>query len=231
MYYTVYKTTNLVNGRYYVGFHETRNLNDPYLGSGVFIKKAIKKYGASNFKKELLFVFDNKKDMIDKEIEIVNEEFVNKPETYNMSKGGCGLSTLSDHMKEKTIMKIIMSLSKINLKERSKKRVATILAKDPLAFKKMGTMSARKQKENYKNGYINPNQNLTDIHIYNKLGEKVYTCKRIDLVELCKKHGLPERALIKSIHQNGTTLYAKQKPRRKKYAAYTGWCAAYEVGY
>ena len=231
MYYTIYKTTNTLNGRYYVGFHETEDLNDSYLGSGIFIKKAIKKYGIKNFKKELLFVFKNKKDMIDKEIEIVNEEFVSRPETYNMSKGGCGLSTLSDDMKEKAVKKIKESLGKIDLKERSRKRVATILSKDPLAFKKMGKASAKKQRENYKNGYINPNQNLSDIHIYNKLGEKVYACKRIDLSTLCKKHDLPERVLIKSIHQNGTPLYEKQRPRQKKYTAYTGWCAAYKTDY
>ncbi len=147
MYYTIYKTTNTLNGRYYVGFHETEDLNDSYLGSGIFIKKAIKKYGIKNFKKELLFVFKNKKDMIDKEIEIVNEEFVSRPETYNMSKGGCGLSTLSDDMKEKAVKKIKESLGKIDLKERSRKCVATILSKDPLVFKKMGKASAKKQKE------------------------------------------------------------------------------------
>lgn len=221
----------MLNGRYYVGFHETDDLNDSYLGSGIFIKKAIKKYGAENFRKELLFVFNNKKDMINKEIEIVDDEFIKRPETYNMSKGGCGLSTLTYDLKCETIMKIKKSLQKIDLKERSKKRIETILSKDPLAFKKIGIKSAIKQRENYKNGYINPNQNLNDIHIFNKLGEKVHTCKRKDLSNLCKKYNLPERVLIKSIQQKGTLLYEKQKPRQKKYAAYTGWCAAYETDY
>lgn len=43
--YTVYKTTNIINGKYYIGVHKTTNPNDSYLGSGKAIKEAIKKYG------------------------------------------------------------------------------------------------------------------------------------------------------------------------------------------
>jgi hypothetical protein len=74
-YYTVYKTTNLINNKIYIGLHATDNINDGYLGSGIFLKKAIKKYDYKNFKKEILYVFDNKKDMITKEKEIVNEDW------------------------------------------------------------------------------------------------------------------------------------------------------------
>lgn len=54
-YYTIYKTINLINDRYYVGKLTTKNPNDDYYGSGSKLKRAIKKHGVSNFKKEILF--------------------------------------------------------------------------------------------------------------------------------------------------------------------------------
>jgi hypothetical protein len=54
MFYTVYKVTNLVNGKIYVGLHVTKNLDDEYLGSGKQIQSAVKKYGRENFKREYI---------------------------------------------------------------------------------------------------------------------------------------------------------------------------------
>ena len=56
MAHEVYKTTNKVNGRFYIGVHSTSSkLN--YIGSGKLLGLAVKKYGKSNFKKEVLFSF------------------------------------------------------------------------------------------------------------------------------------------------------------------------------
>lgn len=90
MKFTIYKVTNLINNKYYIGMHRTTNPNDGYLGSGIAIKKAIKKYGRENFSKEVLFVFETEKEMQDKEKELVNEDVVNDPMSYNMTQGGKG---------------------------------------------------------------------------------------------------------------------------------------------
>jgi hypothetical protein len=86
--YIVYKTTNLISGKIYVGVHCVKKMNDVYLGSGVHFKKAVKKYGRQNFARETLFEFANEQDAYDKEQEIVNIEFISRSDTYNTCIGG-----------------------------------------------------------------------------------------------------------------------------------------------
>jgi hypothetical protein len=88
MKYTVYKITNNINGKIYVGCHQTTNLNDGYMGSGNLIRKAIKKYGVENFEKEYVHIFNSPEEMFDCEANIVNEDFVKRKDTYNIITGG-----------------------------------------------------------------------------------------------------------------------------------------------
>lgn len=61
--FTVYKITNLVNGKTYIGKHATRDINDGYMGSGKLIKAAIRKHGIENFAKEILRECDSEDEM------------------------------------------------------------------------------------------------------------------------------------------------------------------------
>ena len=89
-HYLIYQTTNLVNGKIYIGQHQTYNLEDNYIGSGIELQKAIEQFGRENFKREILFDFDNFTDMDNKERELVTEEFVAREDTYNLTVGGQG---------------------------------------------------------------------------------------------------------------------------------------------
>lgn len=84
----VYITLNMINMKMYVGVHSCVDLDDGYLGSGTLLKKAIKKYGEENFRREVLYVFDNKEEAYQKESEIVQDFIVESEEFYNLTKGG-----------------------------------------------------------------------------------------------------------------------------------------------
>lgn len=54
LYGFIYITTNLVNGRLYVGQKKIRSGWETYLGSGDALKKAIQKYGRENFERKII---------------------------------------------------------------------------------------------------------------------------------------------------------------------------------
>lgn len=89
-YHFVYRTTNLVNNKYYIGKHSTYNLEDSYPGSGDLIKAAVRKYGQDNFSREILAFFDDEDAAFDEERNLVGPEQVADPQCYNLVVGGKG---------------------------------------------------------------------------------------------------------------------------------------------
>lgn len=98
----IYKTTNLVNLKIYVG---KDSKNDPnYFGSGLYLERAIKKYGKKNFKKEILERCLTLEQLNDREkywIKILNSN--NRKVGYNLTDGGDGGDTTKQHPKRKEL--------------------------------------------------------------------------------------------------------------------------------
>lgn len=87
MYYTIYKIQNILNGKFYIGKHETKNLDDGYFGSGIALQRAVKKYGKENFVKTVLYIFDTEREMDLAERILVVVDFET---SYNLGRGGEG---------------------------------------------------------------------------------------------------------------------------------------------
>lgn len=95
----VYKTTNLVNGKIYVGKDENNNPN--YIGSGYALKPAIKKYGKENFKKEILEECSNSHELCKREMFWINTLNALDPKIgYNIAEGGTGGNTFAGKTSE-----------------------------------------------------------------------------------------------------------------------------------
>lgn len=86
----IYKTTNNVNGKIYIGVHYTSKM-DGYLGSGVKLLRAVKKYGCKNFKRETLERCTDK-NAFKKELFWIKKYKSTDPEIgYNLSTDGTGI--------------------------------------------------------------------------------------------------------------------------------------------
>jgi len=108
MYYYIYKITNINTGRFYIGSHKTTNLDDGYFGSGLYLKRSIKKYGKDSFIKENIVYCNNAKHMLHKETEIL-QKYKSNP-VYNLkfcSSGGNTREKYTKNKKQAYIQKLI----------------------------------------------------------------------------------------------------------------------------
>ena len=102
----IYQIVHVPTGRYYVGRHSTDGMReqDRYMGSGTHLKAAIRKYGKSEFRKEILI--DNVKDLetlVRLEAQIVTSELVDDPNYFNHAIGGAGPTGLTQEQKARQV--------------------------------------------------------------------------------------------------------------------------------
>lgn len=89
MIHYIYKITNKVNGKGYVGKHSTTDINDGYFGSGIALKRAISKYGYDNFHKDILCYCKSEKDLNEMEVYKIEKHGTYR-DGYNLTRGGEG---------------------------------------------------------------------------------------------------------------------------------------------
>lgn len=89
-FHFIYKTTNLVNEKYYIGMHSTDNLEDGYMGSGTRLCRSINKHGKDNHQVEILEFLPDRESLKKRELELVNEEKLTDKMCMNLIIGGEG---------------------------------------------------------------------------------------------------------------------------------------------
>ena len=89
----IYETTNILNQKKYIGkcIFSRKNSWKTYLGSGLYLKRAIKKYGKENFKREILFLALDEQELNElEEIVIDLSNAVESKNYYNIKKTSIG---------------------------------------------------------------------------------------------------------------------------------------------
>lgn len=95
----IYLITNLINGKVYIGQSIKNDKN--YLGSGLLVLKAIKKYGKENFKKTILKKCNSIKELNSLEAYFIGSHDSLSPNGYNISFGGIGKGSTSESTRRK----------------------------------------------------------------------------------------------------------------------------------
>lgn len=99
--YYIYRITNNINNKTYIGQHKyckSLLVEDGYMGSGVILKKAQKKYGIENFTKEIITIAMSRSEAnVLEKYYIAKEHKENTYGCYNIADGGQGGAAFRGH--------------------------------------------------------------------------------------------------------------------------------------
>lgn len=90
----IYETTNLVNGKTYIGQHKKDEFDIHYRGSGKLITQAISRYGKENFKTIILEWCESIEELNEREIYYIALHRAQNKAEYNIADGGLGTKGL-----------------------------------------------------------------------------------------------------------------------------------------
>lgn len=176
-----YKITNLINGKFYYGIRSTDRdiINDFYLGSGIRITDAIKKYGKENFIKEIIADYPTRKEASDHERLAVTMDLVLDENCYNLRCGGLNGNHISQEQRDN-----------LRLKNLGKKASEETLQKMREVHKNI-TAETRQKMSKAKKGTNRPpevRQKISESNLKLKRKHTQETKERISSSKRGKKH-------------------------------------------
>jgi len=131
----IYRTTCITTGRFYIGMHSTKDIDDGYVGSGKFLKRSISKYGINNHTFTILEFCDTREELCEREKCYITVNLLNDKMCMNLTLGGHGSYyhiNISEAHKERGREKIKVVNGNLTAEDRSK-----------LSTKSAQTMKAR----------------------------------------------------------------------------------------
>jgi len=221
----LYKTTNIINKKTYVGVHSTTNINDGYLGTGSAIKAAIRKYGKENFKREIIAECGSRDVALYLESIIVTKEFINEKTNYNLKTGGVGGCKHSDKTKKQ------MSKSSKGQTAWNKGVTYSAETRKRMSESHKGNVLSDETKEKCRQVQLNLGENhhrTETIEVYDEKNQLQYTSKG-GFGRFCKEQNLPHYALTQSYKNNGSKIHLTKSQHRaiinKGIKVLPGWYA------
>lgn len=147
----IYKTINLLNGKYYIGMHSTYNLEDGYMGSGRRLRASIRKYGEENFKVEILEFFETRELLIEAEKKLITPDMITDNNCMNIMSGGTGGFISVEQQQHRSSC----ANKKLNEKLKSDKKFYNMWRDSLVAGLKKAYRDAKLDRNNIKDGFKN----------------------------------------------------------------------------
>lgn len=149
MFGYVYLVRNKVNGKMYIGQKHSDVFDPTYYGSGVYLKRALNKYGIENFEHVKVLEWCETKESLDRAEKYWIDYYgaVESPEFYNLAKGGIGTiagSRRSDIFKAK----VAITTGKRIWKDSSKLKISRSIC--GRVWINNGTVEKQVTEEDYK---------------------------------------------------------------------------------
>lgn len=180
----IYKTTNKVTGKFYIG--KEVGYKTYYLGSGKLLLQAIEKHGKENFIKETLEHCNSVEQLNEREIYWINKLNALSNQGYNMAAGGSGgdLSRFIDYKNRQ------YTTSNIDRTKAARKWY------DSLTKEQQQELHARQALKRTKGWYVSRVDDPTEIYVQN-------------ISKWCEEHGV-DKSMPSSITNPNSKLYGKQ---------------------